>query len=176
MITKYIRCIYLIFASLSIVACTAKPDFYYADGKAGNYTDFNRQWLVINYWANWCKPCIEEIPELNKLHALSSENATARLKVIGIAFDKPIAAQLLQQRKQLGIEFAIIDQAPTTATTGIEIHQVYDYPYPSVLPTTVLINPRGRVHKVLTGPQTATTIQAVIDASNALESVVYNQP
>ena len=42
------------------------------------------QWLVINYWAEWCKPCRTEIPELNRL-AVALEGQGAR--VLGVNFD-----------------------------------------------------------------------------------------
>lgn len=40
------------------------------------------EWLFINYWAEWCKPCLEEIPELN---AFAREHAARELDVSGYA-------------------------------------------------------------------------------------------
>ena len=40
------------------------------------------QWVVINYWAKWCKPCIEEIPELNELDHLHDD-----ITVLGVNYD-----------------------------------------------------------------------------------------
>ena len=40
------------------------------------------QWVVINYWARWCKPCVKEIPELNKLNQQHTD-----ITVLGVNYD-----------------------------------------------------------------------------------------
>ncbi len=42
------------------------------------------QWLVINYWAEWCAPCRKEIPELNHL---AEEGKAKGFRVLGVNFD-----------------------------------------------------------------------------------------
>ena len=44
---------------------------------------YRKEWLLVNFWATWCAPCKEEIPDLN---ILSNENKKIRL--IGIAIDE----------------------------------------------------------------------------------------
>ena len=61
------------------------------------------QWKVINYWAIWCKPCREEIPELNQLNQI--ENVV----VLGVNFDGKVGEALLSDADALGIGFDIID-------------------------------------------------------------------
>jgi thiol-disulfide isomerase/thioredoxin len=46
------------------------------------------QWVVINYWAIWCKPCIQEIPELNALNELPE------VTVLGVNYDGAAAEEL----------------------------------------------------------------------------------
>ena len=58
------------------------------------------QWVVINYWAQWCKPCIEEIPYLNTL-----DRDYAQVTVLGVNYDGASGADLEQQRKTLGDTF-----------------------------------------------------------------------
>lgn len=103
-------------------------------------------WTVINYWAIWCKPCREEIPELNEL------NKDADIQVLGVNFDRKTDEALAVDSETLGLEFRNIEDP--SEPLGVQ--------RPSVLPTTLIINPEGEVKAVLVGPQTATTILAVI--------------
>jgi len=41
------------------------------------------RWVLINYWAEWCKPCLEEIPELNTFAEAHSE----QVSVLGVNYD-----------------------------------------------------------------------------------------
>ena len=51
------------------------------------------EWLFINYWAEWCKPCIEEIPQLNAL-----DSTYDQVTVLGVNYDGAEGADLAQQR------------------------------------------------------------------------------
>ena len=112
-------------------------------------------WLVINYWASWCEPCLKEIPELNRL-AQSADD----VQVWGIDFDNPTSADALGRKiHTLGIEFPVVlpEDVPL-----LELDQ------PQVLPATYLIAPDGSVQKLLHGPQTMATLQAEIKRLKAL--------
>jgi thiol-disulfide isomerase/thioredoxin len=108
------------------------------------------EWLLINYWAEWCKPCLEEIPELN---AFAREHAT-RARVLMVNYDGVQGAQLLAQAKRLGIETTLLDSDPAAR---------FGYQRPQVLPVTYVIAPAGRVHGTLIGPQTGETLLAAIE-------------
>lgn len=106
------------------------------------------QWVFVNYWAEWCKPCIKEIPELNELHS-SHDNVV----VLGVNFDGEIGEALEEQEQKLGVGFPTLLYDPSTEL-GIE--------RPKALPTTVIINPAGDVIDVLIGPQTEQSLLARI--------------
>lgn len=38
------------------------------DGKKVNLKDYRGKGLILNFWGTWCKPCLEEMPDLNRLH------------------------------------------------------------------------------------------------------------
>ena len=105
------------------------------------------QWNVINYWAIWCKPCREEIPELNQLNQI--ENVV----VLGVNFDGKVGEALVSDADELGITFDIIDDPAS----------ILNIARPSVLPTTVVLSPEGKLVATLVGPQTAESIMAHID-------------
>nr|CAI78762.1 putative thioredoxin [uncultured Gammaproteobacteria bacterium] len=97
-------------------------------------------WVVINYWAQWCKPCIEEIPELNAL-----DRTYDQVTVLGVNFDGATGQELAQQQQQLGVAFATLEADPSE-DLGI--------PRPVVLPTTLIVSPDGELTQTLVGPQT----------------------
>jgi thiol-disulfide isomerase/thioredoxin len=105
------------------------------------------QWNVINYWAIWCKPCREEIPELNQLNQI--ENVV----VLGVNFDGKVGEALVSDADELGITFDIIDDPASSLNIA----------RPPVLPTTVVLSPEGKLVATLVGPQTAESIMAHID-------------
>lgn len=104
------------------------------------------QWVVINYWARWCKPCIEEIPELN---ALDTRYDT--VTVLGVNYDGATGEELRRQAADFGVTFALLEADPS-AELGI--------PRPVVLPTTLVLDPQGKLTATLLGPQTLESLAA----------------
>jgi len=109
------------------------------------------RWVVINYWATWCKPCIREIPELNALAARYPEKVT----VLGVNYDGVQGEELRQQVSELGIDFEVLLEDPA-GRLGV--------PRPQVLPTTLVLNPQGRLVDTLVGPQTLDSLASAIGA------------
>ncbi|MAV74835.1 MAG: thioredoxin [Halieaceae bacterium MED-G27] len=103
-------------------------------------------WRVINYWAIWCTPCREEIPELNRL-ALRDD-----ITVLGVNFDAKQGNSLAADSAALGIQFLTIDDP--SAMLGVT--------RPDKLPTTLIIDPDGNLVVSLVGPQTEDGLAMVI--------------
>jgi thiol-disulfide isomerase/thioredoxin len=103
------------------------------------------QWVVINYWATWCKPCIHEIPELNNLAQYPA------VTVLGVNYDGVEGEQLAQQVAQLGITFPTLTTDPASQL-GVA--------RPVVLPTTFVLDPQGQLRETLVGPQTLQSLAA----------------
>ena len=72
-----------------------RPDFTLADtdGSPVSAADFDGQLLLVNFWATWCAPCVEEMPMLSRLQAGLRQ---AGLQVVGIALDDPERRASLQ--------------------------------------------------------------------------------
>ncbi|QIB66658.1 TlpA family protein disulfide reductase [Kineobactrum salinum] len=104
------------------------------------------QWVVINYWAQWCKPCIEEIPELN---ALDQNYDT--VAVLGVNYDGATGDELQRQVGTLGVAFPTLQDDPAA---------LLGQPRPTVLPTTLILDPDGEVVATLVGPQTLDSLTA----------------
>jgi thiol-disulfide isomerase/thioredoxin len=134
---------------LSLMAC--------ADREGANSTphleELRGQWVVINYWAQWCTPCIEEIPYLNRL-----DQEYSQVTVLGVNYDGASGEELEQQQQQLGVAFASLETDPA-AQLGT--------PRPVVLPTTLVLNPEGQVVTTLIGPQ---TLESLVQATRQAEN------
>jgi thiol-disulfide isomerase/thioredoxin len=57
------------------------------DGKAQSMGKYQRKTLVVNFWATWCAPCVEEMPELDELQAGFKGRDARETQVIGIGVD-----------------------------------------------------------------------------------------
>lgn len=106
------------------------------------------QWLVINYWAEWCAPCRTEIPELNAL-ATQLEGRSAR--VLGVNFDGLRGEDLQRVSEAFGIRFTVLAEDPAPR---------FELPRNDVLPVTYIIDAEGRLRERLVGEQTAAGLQA----------------
>ena len=142
-------CLCLLF---TLTACAQKD----APGAPPELGGLQGQWVLINYWAQWCTPCIEEIPELNTLHH-KYDNVT----VLGVNYDGATGEELARQTQKLGVEFASLEQDPA-AELGV--------PRPVVLPSTLVLSPEGDLTTTLVGPQTLESLEQATVLSQPPES------
>ena len=110
------------------------------NGSDTNLTKLNGNWIVVNYWADWCAPCIKEIPELNKF---AKENKD--LFVYTFNFDH----LEIEDLEPLAKKFKIT--VPSLVTHPREIWGIQT---PPAVPATFFINPNGEVVLSLFRPQT----------------------
>ena len=121
----------------------------YDDGNVLRQADWDGKWVYINYWAEWCKPCAEEVPELNAF-----SKAHPDVLVLGVNFDNAVPADQLRQANALRIEFALVG--------GEAVRQIFPHPLPQGLPATYVFSPDGKLVDTLQGPQTAVTLAQVM--------------
>jgi thiol-disulfide isomerase/thioredoxin len=150
----------LLAAPLHAAEPGAKPEFPALavdtlDGGRFDLAQERGRWVVVNYWATWCAPCIKEIPDLSAF-----DTAREDVRVIGLAFEEIERADL----------DAFLRKHP--ASYPIAVVDVYDPPkdfdVPRGLPTTYLVDPQGRLAQRFIGPVTSTQLaQAITDAGAA---------
>lgn len=133
--------LFALLCPLLLIACADKIEFTDTAGNSGQFSDYHGQWLVINYWATWCKPCIEEIPELNTF----AKQHIDKVKLFAVDFDDAQGETLITNSKKMGIEFSVLTADPS---------KILGVSRPSALPTTLIFDPTGKLQQTLLGPQT----------------------
>ncbi|MCS3858372.1 TlpA family protein disulfide reductase [Salinibacter ruber] len=108
------------------------------DGASIDLAARDGELLLVNFWATWCAPCREEIPDLKSLHT-DFENLT----VIGIALDRKGREVVKPFAQKLEINYPIVIDKSGAAEAEFG-------PIPG-LPTTVLVTPDGQVTKRVVG-------------------------
>ena len=143
MITTTLKRLFFLTFVFALIACS-KPPYTDTNGKSVSLSSDKGQWLALNFWAEWCDPCRDEIPELNELAA------NGAVRVIGVDFDGSQGQKLSKKVAALGITFPVIEQSPLE---NLRIKA------PQVLPATLLLNPQGQLVETLYGPQTRATLE-----------------
>jgi thiol-disulfide isomerase/thioredoxin len=133
---------------VTISGCS-KPDFLDVDGKTGRFEDFRGKWLVVNYWAEWCEPCREEISEFNHF----SQAHKDQVEVLAVSFDALPVEELRPLAQRMGIEYRVLSQDPA---------KLLGFRRPPVLPATYFIKPDGSFYKELLGPQTEQSLTKLL--------------
>ena len=111
------------------------------DGNPQKISQWQGQFLLVNFWATWCKPCVQEMPELQ---ALSLAFKSKQLQVVGMGIDSP--AQIRAFRDQHHITYPLLVAGLEGTDLGTALgNQV------GGLPFTVLISPDGRILKHYVG-------------------------
>jgi peroxiredoxin len=111
------------------------------DGKTHRLSDYRHHRLLLNFWASWCVPCLEEMPALNQLQAKFGERAPT---VIGIAMDEP--ARVRSFLAAHPVKYPILLGRLDPPSTSLQLGNTRE-----VLPYSVLIDADGRILATQTG-------------------------
>jgi thiol-disulfide isomerase/thioredoxin len=116
-------------------------------------TAYSGRPLLVNVWASWCGPCIEEMPELDRYAREQAANGT---QVVGIALDEEAAVRAFLRR--VPVRYAILIDTPGPTDAGVRLGNPK-----GVLPYSVLIGADGRLLKQRIGPFAVGEIEAWVE-------------
>lgn len=110
-------------------------------GGVQNLNQYGDKWVIVNFWATWCGPCIREIPELMSF----ADRHLDRVQVVGIAFEKTPVDEIRSFVAKLGVNYPvlIIGEEPLVPMEPLK-----------GLPSTFLVSPQGQVVHSHIGPVT----------------------
>lgn len=140
---------------LAAVAATAqKPALKIVtlDGKTFDLAAQKGKWVIVNFWATWCSPCIKEMPDISAFVAAHEKDVAA----IGLAWEDTDKAEIEAFAKAHPTSYPL-------AQVDLD-HPPADFDTPRGLPQTYLIAPDGRVAKAFTGPLTGDDLAKAIAA------------
>jgi len=115
------------------------PDFSIGDGRM--LSDCRGQWVLLHFWATWCKPCVRELPQLNRLYLRWRDDPVTFLTV-SIEYEN--RDEVFAFARRLGL------QLPVLLANEIGITDRY---WNWGLPVTYVINPEGMIVARALGPR-----------------------
>ena len=109
--------------------------------------------MIVNYWATWCPPCLEEVPDLV---ALYDSRKNKDVMMFGVALDFESAAEVAEYVDDMLMSYPIVlgDDEVVKQIGGAE-----------VLPTTFIYNPQGMLVKTKRGKVTKQYLETLIKAN-----------
>lgn len=119
-------------AAVELLHGLTLPD---ATGRPVALADLRRQPTVVNFWATWCPPCIEEMPELDDL---ATEFAPRGLRVVGIGIDSAPNIRQFSENSPMGYPLLV------AGTSGLELVRRLGNTA-GALPFTVVLDRDGRI-------------------------------
>lgn len=122
-------------------------------GKTLTLENWRGKTLVINFWATWCAPCRDEIPDFI---AIRREYAAKGVEIIGIALDN--AQSVKPYAQQMGISYPLL----IGEGSALEMSRALGNPN-GALPYTVVVAPNGAIILRHLGRLTKSNLQAILD-------------
>lgn len=158
---KYISKIIILFILSMLIACNVENHTLYdghdeslifptIDNNKIDIEKFKGKYLIVNYWATWCSPCIKELPELVKFNKMYSNKAN----IIGVNLEEGNSEEINAFVNKYKINYPNFNVDIIYRVLGLDI---VGYP------TTYVFNPKGELIKTIQGPVTTQILKQLIN-------------
>ena len=137
------------FCLILLVGCQ-NNDIEVLNGSDTSTEKMQGKWIVVNYWADWCAPCIKEIPELVEF---AEENTD--ILVYAFNFDELDSEDLAPIAKKFKVDVPSLISHP---------REIWGIETPPAVPATFFINPQGVLVKSFFRPQTKDSLNEILDS------------
>jgi thiol-disulfide isomerase/thioredoxin len=144
-------------ASTSFSIAAHAFDLKDTDGVPQRLKDLKGTWVVVNFWATWCAPCVKEIPEIAEFATEQGK----KTRVLGIALDwdetgkrEADEAKLKKAAKKIGHTYPLVLGDDRTEKVFGKIKG---------MPTTIVYGPDGKVAYSKTGVVTKALLTRVVN-------------
>lgn len=147
---NFLRTLFL--AALAVAAATASAEsFVFKDmqGHQQRLQDYRGKWVLVNFWATWCPPCLEEIPDLI---SLSEAHKNKDLVVIGVALDSTSESVVeFVAKKKISYPIVVGDYDLAAQVGDVE-----------ALPTSYLYDPTGKLVSYQQGMVSRSSVESYV--------------
>jgi peroxiredoxin len=128
------------------------PDFTLVDlnGEEHRLSDYKGQGVFLNFWGTWCKPCAKEMPAMDRQYEIYKEQGVQVLAVNIAQSD----FEVQRFASQYGLDFPIVIDKTKSVMEAYNIKP---------LPTTLLINPDGKIEQIIRGEMTEQDIAGFME-------------
>ena len=136
-------------AAFAARADAGSVDFSLPDvaGKAHRLSDHRGKWVVVNFWATWCGPCMVEIPELVRFHERHKDHDAV---VVGVNFEEIETPALAEFIARMRINYPVVRAGDKPLLPFEPLKG---------LPSTFFVDPHGELAASHTGPVTTEAIE-----------------
>ena len=143
----------LLLLPLAVATSTARAESHLvdfslpdADGRIHRLSDHRGKWVVINFWATWCGPCMVEIPELMRFHERRKDHDAI---VIGVNFEEIDTPDLVKFIAEMDINYLVVRAGDKP---------ILPFEPLKGLPSTFFVDPHGELVASHVGPVTGAAI------------------
>lgn len=152
MIKKFLFILLIAISQVAFAADNVHGSFMLKDmnGIKHQLSNYKGKWVLVNYWATWCAPCLEEVPDLVNLY---DHRKKKDLMILGVVFDYQSTKDVTDYVDDMLMSYPIVlGDDDVVAQIGSA----------EVLPTTFIYNPKGELVKIKRGLVTKQYLEKII--------------
>ncbi len=127
-------CVSFLIPLFSTSAYEKVTDFSFKDlkGEQHKFSDYKGKWVLVNYWATYCPPCLAEMPDIERF----SQDNKDRFVALGLDAGGSSPQDIIAFAKDNGISYPLIPMQESTMLA---------FGYVMAIPTSYVISPKGEI-------------------------------